>query len=172
MKFKPFRYIIFFIFSTILYAHPHCFVDVYPTINKNSITVKWVFDEMSSQMLIMDFDQNHDGKIDKIENDFIYKEAFVHLREYDYYLYMFKGKKKLKTPNAENFKASIDGMRFTYTFNIKLNPKVTKIQFYDAEMFTAFVIKKQFIKKNKTTKKIKLNEMDNDYFFGYELELK
>lgn len=172
MQFKPFKYMLFFIFSTILSAHPHCFIDVYPSINKDSINVKWVFDEMSSQMLIMDFDTNHDGKIDKKESELIYKEAFVHLRKYDYYIYMKSAKKKLKTPDATDFKVSIENFRFTYNFDIKLDKSVTDIEFYDEEMFTAYVIKPEFLNTKNSTKKISLKEMDNDYFFGYKLELK
>jgi len=172
MNFKPMKYILLFIFSTLLNAHPHCFVDVYPTIKKDSINIKWVFDEMSSQMLIMDFDTNHDGKIDKKESEYIYKEAFMHLREYDYYIYMHNGKKKLKTPDATGFKASIKNFRFTYIFTIKLNKDITDIDFYDEDMFTAFVVEPEFLKIKNNSKKITLKEMDHDYFYGYKLEFK
>ena len=172
MKIRPIKYLLLFIFSTILSAHPHCFIDINPTIDKDSITINWVFDEMSSQMLIMDFDQNHDNIIDKKESAYIYKEAFKSLKEYDYYTYMYNGKKKLKTPTPTDFVAKIENLRFIYKFKMKLNKNINKIKFYDEEMFTAYVIKEAFIKKGTTTKKITLKEMDNDYFFGYELELK
>ncbi len=172
MKIKPIKILILILFTTILSAHPHCFIDVYPTMDKKSITIKWIFDEMSSQMLIMDFDKNHDGKINKKESQYIYKEAFKVLKEYDYYTYFLNNKKKISTPNAYDFHASIENFRFMYSFKIKVNKKVTNIQFCDEDMFTAFVIKKDFIKIGNTNKKITLKEMDNDYFYGYELELK
>jgi ABC-type uncharacterized transport system substrate-binding protein len=157
--------------STFLYAHPHCFIDVHPTINKNSITLKWVFDEMSSQMLIMDFDANHDTKISKKESQTIYKEAFIHLKEYKYYTYFLNKKNKMPTPDATNFSASIQDFRLAYTFTLSLDAKTTSIEFYDEDMYSAFVIENEFIKLQDTNKKLKLKEMDNDYFFGYALEL-
>ena len=85
---------------------------------------------------------------------------------------MYKGKKKLKTPDATNFEASIENFRFTYTFKIKLNKNISNINFYDEEMFSAFVIEPEFLKVKNTEKKIILKEMDHDYFFGYKLEFK
>ena len=60
------------ILNIYLLAHPHTFIEVYPTIKVkgNKITnfhLKWKMDEMTSSMLVMEFDQNGDGKIDKKE---------------------------------------------------------------------------------------------------------
>ncbi len=46
---------------TLLMAHPHCFIDVHPAVGAKKVTITWVIDEMSSQMMLMDFDSDHDG---------------------------------------------------------------------------------------------------------------
>ena len=81
---------IFIFFTNILFAHPHTFIDIYPTIKikDNKITYlrfRWEIDEMTSSMLIMEFDQDGDGKIGKKENFFIYSSYFVSLQDYNFY---------------------------------------------------------------------------------------
>ena len=56
-----------------LSAHPHTFIDLYPTLHVKGDTIvktefKWKMDDMTSAMLIMEFDVNGNGKIDKEEN--------------------------------------------------------------------------------------------------------
>lgn len=84
-----------FVFINILYAHPHTFIDLYPkVIHKNntitSLHMTWKFDEMTSQMLVMEFDQNGNGKIDKEENKYIKENYFDPLKDYGFYTYVVK----------------------------------------------------------------------------------
>ena len=157
--------------SIILSAHPHCFIDVYPAVKKESITIRWVFDEMSSQMLILDFDRDRNGKLNEKESEMLYKETFIHLKEFDYYTYFYHKNKKLPTPLSDSFMATIDENRVNYYFTLKLPEGTTAIKFYDDEMFTAYVLKDAFVKTANPTKSYKLKKLDGDYFFGYILEL-
>ncbi|MCK5111191.1 MAG: DUF1007 family protein [Arcobacteraceae bacterium] len=158
-------------------AHPHTFIEVYPTIKvKNNTTVKinfkWKLDEMTSSMLIMEFDQNGDGKIDKKENKFIYTSYFISLKDYNFYTDIKIKDKTQFFPEPKNFKATIENNKICYSFDIeeKYNIKDTKFDFGDEEFFVAMILKKEFVKV--TGADFKVSELDNDFYFGYRLELK
>ena len=164
---------LFVIFPIILFAHPHTFLDVYTDVkSKNSkvekITFKWVFDDMTSQLLIMEFDQNMDGKIDKEEVEFIKSNYFDSLNKYNYYTYL-KILNKIQTTNPKNFTSYIENMKIVYQFELDINKnkKDIAIEIYDQERFTALVLKKEFVTSNI---KYKVSDVDYDIYFGYRLE--
>lgn len=158
----------------LLFAHPHTFIDVLTDVksNKNkveTITFKWRFDEMTSQLLIMEFDQNLNGKIDKEENDFIKTNYFDSLNEFNFYTNL-STKEKIQVTKPNNFSASIEnGINLIYKFDIKIDKdkKDFKIELYDEDMFTALVLKDEFITSDL---KFKVSDVDNDIYFGYRLE--
>lgn len=166
-----------FLSFTYLLAHPHTFIEIYPTIEvKNNIMdkihFKWQLDEMTSSMLIMEFDQNANLKIDKDENQYIYENYFIALKDYNFYTDI-KVKNKIQLfPKPNNFKTTIENNRVCYSFDIdtKYNIKDTKFDFGDEDFFVAMILKKKFV----TTKgaSAKVTELDNDFYFGYRLELK
>ena len=56
-----FRLVFLLLFSvSSLCAHPHIFIDVKMTIESEKTTITWIFDAMSSAMLIKDYDKNKD----------------------------------------------------------------------------------------------------------------
>jgi ABC-type uncharacterized transport system substrate-binding protein len=56
------------LFCEIVFAHPHIFIDLYLDFSKqNVVNVKWAFDDMTSSMFMVDFDQDGDGKFNKKE---------------------------------------------------------------------------------------------------------
>ncbi len=167
-------FIIKFILITSLYAHPHTFIDVYPKISHKqdlitSINLSWKFDAMTSQLLMMEFDQNMDGKIDKEENQYIKINYFQPLEDYGFYTDIrIKGKSTVT--KAKNFKASIDKeQRIVYQFDVDINQdkKDFYIDFYDEENFTAFVLKKEFVT---CTIPFQIVDVDNDFYFAYRLQ--
>jgi ABC-type uncharacterized transport system substrate-binding protein len=167
-------FLLFTLFINTLLAHPHTFVDVFPSINsKNNkiqtIHFEWSFDEMTSQLLVMEFDQNMDGKIDKAELDFIYTNYFTPLGDYNYYTDIKIKNKALKTA-PKNFNVEIkENQKIVYKFDIDINAdkKDVNIEFYDQEMFTAFMLKKDFIKSELSYDVV---DVDNDFYFAYRLE--
>ena len=84
-------FLLLLIFITSCFAHPHTFIDVYPNIETTKdgyikkVTIKWIMDEMTSSMLIMEFDANGDGKIDKEESNYAYENYFLSLKDYNFY---------------------------------------------------------------------------------------
>ena len=164
---------IFFILPLFLFAHPHTFLDVYANVKSEnqkikSINFKWIFDDMTSQLLIMEFDQNMDGKIDKNEIEYIKTNYFDYLKQFNYYTNI-KIENKSQFAKPINFKSYIENMRVVYQFDLNFNydKSKIKIELYDEDMFTALVLKKEFI----TSKiKYKVSDVDNDIYFGYRLE--
>ena len=160
--------------STYLLAHPHTFIDVYPTIKKETpkfINIKWKFDEMTSSILIMELDSNMDGKIDPGENKYIEREYFSMLKPYGFYTTKYiKGKKHTIRP--KNFKATIEGVRLCYSFDIKFQAELKDIyfEFADPDMFNALVLKKEFVDAKGFN--IKIIGVDKEFYYGYRLEFK
>jgi ABC-type uncharacterized transport system substrate-binding protein len=159
------------------FAHPHTFIEVYPTIEiKNNITTKihfkWELDEMTSSMLIMEFDQNGDGKIDKKENFFIYASYFTSLKDYHFYTYLKVNNKIQSIPKPKNFKSKIENNKICYSFDIKekYNAKNLKFDFGDETFFVAMILKDKFIKLKGA--KYKISELDTNSYFGYQLKIK
>jgi len=159
-----------------IYAHPHTFIEVYPTItvNKNIITnikFKWQLDEMTSSMLIMEFDANANGKIEQEENNYAYDNYFLVLQDYNFYTDITVNKKVQFFPTPKNFKATIENNKICYYFDIqtKYNIQNTIIDFADTDFFVAMILKKEFITVPTATAKV--SDLDNDFYFGYRLEL-
>ena len=157
---------------SIVSAHPHCFIDVYPAVGEKKITVKWVFDEMSSQMLMMDFDRDSDGRFSDAESRTLYKEGFESLKAYDYYTAFFKGSARLPTGAAEGFRASVEQFRVQYRFTLPLPEGATAVRFYDEENYSAFVVEDAFVRKANPGKTYRVREFEGDMGIGYILELK
>lgn len=157
-------------------AHPHTFIDVYPTLHLNGdkiikTHIKWKMDDMSSAMLIMEFDLDANGKLDANENKFVYENYFISLKEYNFYMDIIVNNKITNLPIPTNFKAFIEDNRLCYSFDIekKYNFKNTKFEFYDKDFFVAMMLKKEFVKAGK--REVKITGEDKDFYFMYRLEL-
>ncbi len=158
----------------LLFSHPHTFIDVYAEINSSknvqNIIFKWKFDEMTSQLLVMEFDANMDGKLDNKEIEYIKINYFETLEQYNYYTDIIIQNNSIKTKPL-NFTAYIeDNIKVVYQFEIEIQDIANNItlNIYDEERFSALVLKKEFITSNT---KYKLTDIDTDLYFGYKLEL-
>lgn len=162
--------------SSLLLAHPHVFVDVGfdVTLQKKSadIDVSWTFDAMTSQMIIMDFDTDHNGKIDPQELPLLKQEAFDHLENVQYYTYVAQGKKRIPTPAPAGFKLVQKGDRVIYKFTIspKIDPaeKELRIGCFDEENIMALDIMDDKVAVKSTVAGIKPQKKivieDHDYY--------
>ncbi len=171
------KYLYFILlYSISLFGHPHTFIEIYPTIEvKNNqilnIHFKWKLDEMTSSMLIMEFDINNNGKIDKKENLFIYLNYFTALSDYNFYTDIKIDNKIQILPKPKNFKTTIENFKICYSFDIPVDYDISnfKIDFGDEDFFIAPILKKEFTHITGAIPKI--TELDNDFYFGYRLEL-
>jgi len=169
MKYLIIKLLFLISLFTNIYAHPHTFIEVEPTIDikQNSINnlhIKWTLDEMTSMMLIMELDVNGDGKFDKEENSYIYENYFSSLVEQNYYMKILSDKKRI-TIKPKNFKASINKDKLVYAFDINKNidTKNLKIDFHDEDLFVGLMLEKKFIKIN-GIKKEKINQLKKQIF--------
>jgi len=170
-------FLVLLVLITNSFAHPHTFIEVYPTIKVKDYKVvklhfQWKIDEMTSSMLIMEFDQDGDGKINAKENFFVYSSYFVSLKDYDFFTIIKQDGKRLDLSKPKNFKASIKGEKICYDFDIEkeYNAKDLSIEFGDTSFFTAMILKDKFVKLDGA--KAIISDVDNDAYFGYRLEIK
>lgn len=160
------------VFTLTLFAHPHVFVDVYPKIGKDTIQLRWVFDEMTSNMLIMDYDADHDNAFSPAESEVLGSDIFVSLKEHDYYTYFFQGETQLSTGDARDFSASIQGAQLVFTFTLPRPAEAETVRFFDVDNMTAYQVTEAFVKEANPGQFFKVYEHEYDYYYGYVLELK
>ena len=164
----------------VLFAHPHLFVDIdLELINKNksleTVKVKWIFDDMSSQMMIFDYDKNLDGKFDKKEIQIFRENVFDGLKGVDYNTHIKVDNKIIKTYKLlTNIGLLIEKNRFVLTYDLNFkkynNYKDIKVGFWDEDFFTGFTLNKDFVTANKLD--FKIEEIDADFYYGYQIVLK
>ncbi|MEA3229167.1 MAG: DUF1007 family protein [Campylobacterota bacterium] len=169
------KYLILSLFTLSLFAHPHTFIDVYPTINikdgkAQTIHFKWKIDEMTSSMLIMDVDSDGDGKINSKENRFIRDTYFTVFTEYNYYTHIKIDGKTIPFPQTKNFKASIENHRVCYSFDIEgdFDMKRTIIEVGDSDFYVAMVLKQEFLSIKGMN--AQATGVDNEFYYGYKVE--
>jgi ABC-type uncharacterized transport system substrate-binding protein len=161
------------LFITSVFAHPHTFIDTYFKINaKNNIIsnlhIQWKFDIMTSQLLLMEFDKNGDQIFDKKELSYIELVYFLPLKDYNYYMDI-KYNQTLVNFIPYNFNAFLEkNLQLVYEFDIKIDRPKEKLQIdiYDEEMFTAFMVKKEFIN---SAVPFQLKGIDNDFYFSHRI---
>jgi ABC-type uncharacterized transport system substrate-binding protein len=171
------KILLYFILTISLFAHPHTFIDVYPTINfidgsSKKINFIWKIDEMTSTILIMDIDTDGDGKISSRENRFIRDNYFTVFEDFNYYTHIKIEGKKIPFPQVKNFKATIENHQICYSFDIEGDFKInnTTLEFGDSDFYIAMILKDKFIKVNGA--KAIATGVDNDFYYGYKLEFK
>ncbi|MFW5786155.1 MAG: DUF1007 family protein [bacterium] len=79
-----------------LAAHPHIWIDStvdfeFDRSGISTVRVTWLFDEFYSADMILSFDANGDGELSAAEQRAVRADAFDHLVELDYFLYVFSG---------------------------------------------------------------------------------
>ena len=154
---KVIIFLVLLVFAKTSYSHPHEFANVELKLNIQKdntifIQVSWEFDEISSLMLIEDFDKNRNGKFEISEIIKVEQDAFEVLKEIDFYTYMTMNKSKHAIKSYKNFNVSIKNYKVIYEFTI-LEKKVTEekikdftLFFADSDNYTAFFLKKENIR--------------------------
>ena len=171
------KIIIILLLISDIFGHPHTFIEIYPTIKieKNKIVdfhFKWIIDDMTSSMLIMEFDQNNDGKIDDKENKYVYDNYFISLKDYNFYTNIKINNISQFFPNIKNFKTTIENNKICYSFDLdtKYDIKNLIFDFGDKDFFVAMILKKEFIQIYGAEAQV--SDLDMDFYFGYRLKFK
>ncbi len=103
---------------------------------------EWVFDEMFSNMIIHDFDKNHNGEFESSEVEEVFKGAFSNLKKFDYFTHVKINSKKFVVKFVKDFNAKIVKNRVVYHFFVPCHIKATlsykeiRIGIYDESFYT------------------------------------
>lgn len=175
--------IVFGLFSLIEDAdcHPHIFIEneIVFVFDKKGIAgfeINWLFDEMTSAGFIMDYDANRDGKISADEAKVLKKEAFDHLKNYNYMVHISIDYKNFDVKYVRDFKPFVLNSKLVYQFFVPCHIsairqfKLVNLSVYDDEYFINFSIKKNSIRVKQSQGfnydlKLKINR-DKSYYFG------
>jgi ABC-type uncharacterized transport system substrate-binding protein len=119
------KYVFLFIVTAPLFAHPHVFIDnsfdfIFDDESLRGIEVTWVFDEMFSASIIMDYDANKNRIFEEKESQAVERGAFSNLKNYDYFLHIDIDGKNFTIKTVNDFTAEITDNRMVYHFFIPL----------------------------------------------------
>lgn len=105
------------------YAHPHVFIDakvgfVFDNHNLTEIEITWIFDEIYSSGLILDFDEDANGQFDQHEISVLRQDAFSATQDFQYFVRIFIDEDEFTQRQINRFSASIVNNQVVYTFSI------------------------------------------------------
>ncbi len=176
---RYFFIIIFFLFVSTLVGHPHEYVDVKLNIGLdksglNKIFAKWIFDDMTSQIIIGDYDKNSNNILEDLEKVNIENDNFKSLKEYNLFASLEMDGKKIDTKEYSNFDCSVENYKIVFSFDINLASLESKmfnnLKFYFGEdtNYTAYFLNIEDV----TIKNESLKEVDcslEKVPFGYTM---
>lgn len=155
--------------ATTLFAHPHIFVETRVDIQPEKTWILWTFDEMTSSMLMTDYDKNKDKKLDANEVAFMRKDHFETLGPYSYFVRLFDGNDESDTKTILDFTASYTNNKVMYLMSIPTSQlKNYELHFYDGEMYVAMIVKPSYLTCAKEFK-CKVEGYDADFYYGYKV---
>ena len=131
-------------------AHPHVFINNRMTVMfeggiLQGIGFTWTFDDMFSNMILLDYDPKHTGKFDAAQVKAVKEGAFDNLENYHYFIAIIVGKRALAHFTIEQFSPSVaDQTKLVYSFFIPLKipvepaEKSVRLTVYDDSYYVAF----------------------------------
>lgn len=143
----PLGAFLLFVFPQLSLSHPHVFIQntlaiVFDQQGLAGVRVKWVFDEFFSSMIVGDYDQNHNNKLENSEVKTIKREAFTNLASYGYFTFIRIQGKPFKVEYVRDFSAALAGGKLIYEFWIPCHVKASStfkqfiISQYDPSYYT------------------------------------
>lgn len=117
---------LFFLSATVVFSHPHIFIDASLTFEFHDreltgIRVRWLFDEMFSASIIMDFDTDRNRTLSAREIKAIELGAFSNLKNFHYFLHLEIDGLKRVAGNVAEFNAEIVSTQLVYQFFVPLH---------------------------------------------------
>lgn len=106
-----------------LRAHPHMFIDSRVELEfdgngMKGFTVEWLFDQFFTAQILLDYDRDRDGRLDKDEVSAVERGAFSNLVHYHYFTSVETGGKRHDVDQVSGFDAFIRDGRLGYRFYI------------------------------------------------------
>ncbi len=175
---KRIIFISFILCGALLYAHPHVFINNTLEIYCDNSGVSyirniWEFDEIFSRSIIDDYDSDRNGIFSAKENKDVYENAFINIKNFNFYSHViFKGK-EITHSNIRDFKPVISGNKLIYEFSVPLsialsNSEYVDVCIYDDSYFIAFSDPKgKVIVRSKGGRNYSSSIITNDEESGY-----
>ena len=137
---------VMFVHAPVLAPHPHVFIYnsikvVFDEKGLAGFEVKWVFDEMFSNMIIHDFDKNRNGHLEPSEIRGIKNGAFSNLKKFNYFTHVKINNRVFKVKFVKDFFAEIKENALIYRFLVPCHVgagssfKEVKISIYDISFY-------------------------------------
>ncbi len=154
-----------------LWAHPHVFIDAHVDIQQERTWIVWSFDEMTSAMLMDEYDKNKNQKLEPEEIASLKKNHFLPMAPYSYFVYVFDGQDERLVTTILDFTASLENNKLVYIFSIP-TPQLDhyELHFYDSEMYIAMIVKPEFLTCNAPIQ-CKVEGYDADFYYGYKVNV-
>lgn len=124
---KKFILILLTIISTHIYSHPHMQILNRTSFEFNEDKIKgvwleWEFDAYFSADIIMTYDINEDGIFDDKETIDVYNNAFISLKDFNYFTYIRTGDKRISPEEVKDFSVFTDDEKnLVYKFYVPLD---------------------------------------------------
>lgn len=130
-------------------AHPHVFVDsvVNFTFDEKglaAITVRWVFDDITSTQYLMDLDTNGDGQLPAAEWTAQRDEIAGFLADMNFFLHVLVNGERVKLTSVSAFSAIFENgvLRYELTVPLQVPRREARnnvqVALYDPEFYTDF----------------------------------
>ena len=132
-------------------AHPHIFThaSIRVQFDEKGLTgfkVNWMFDEMFSAMMLMDYDTDGDGQLEGAEKRRLKEEAFDPIRPFGYFTHVKIEKRPFQVKYITNFQCEVINGKLIYRFfipcHVRAAEHVKSVRFsmYDKEFYTCFLL--------------------------------
>lgn len=113
-------------------AHPHVWIDTVATFVFDrgkvvSIRLEWTFDEFFSESLLDSIHSKKKGRLDAKEIKELYEKDFANLKNYEYFIHLRLGGKKLPVREVSDFSAAVVKGRVVYRFMVRLPSPVDPV---------------------------------------------
>jgi len=146
-------FFVVFVHVPVVAPHPHVFIynSIKVVFNEKGLAgfkVKWVFDEMFSNMIIHDFDRNRNGHLEPSEIRDIKNGAFSNLQHFGYFTHVKINGKVFKVTFFKDFSAKIKDNALIYQFFVPCHVsaissfKEVRISIYDISFYCSVFLTK------------------------------
>ncbi|MEK6711849.1 MAG: DUF1007 family protein [Nitrospinota bacterium] len=136
-------------------AHPHVWITNATTFlfqgdKLVGVRLEWTFDELFSDTLIREFDENKNRQLDPKEVQQIEADTFPHLKKFHFFTHILLDKKKVTVNEVHDFSATVvDKETVRYRLTVRLPEPVdprrvpVTVNVYDDSYYVDFIHEKK-----------------------------
>jgi len=146
--------------ASILFAHPHFFIDSKLTIDEKKIKNEWIFDKLNSRVLLFDFDKNRNKIFDEDEKQEFIKTHFLGLEQNNYNIFLTLDDEVKVKPKNIDVKFQNRRVSLSFDIEIKLSDVFTMCTI-DEKIYMAYKLKEL-----NSLKKLEIQKSEYDYCIG------